>query len=337
MKVVGGIQAPLHVDEDFAIIDGWARLQAARLLGIRCIPVIICVGLNDEQKRQLAILLNCARRQLTRKELVGVIEAELRRRPGISTRYLAELCATNHSLVHRVKKRLIAGGDIPKKTTSEGKEGRLYRFPKIFARNRIERNRIAESLPKAKDDLAEWSLPRTVRRKALGRQYEEARQGDTPANPHRSYKLHNCRFQELLPRGHVKPGTVNLIFTDLLYHDEHLSDWSDLAEFAAESLADDGLLVAVTGVRFLPEIMRRLEARLRYVWQAVITYKIGNVEKTTSSVSLYRPVLLFAKKKYRFDVVFKDCVAGGDREEKCHPYQQDLTAAKALMQQVLRP
>lgn len=283
VKVVGGIQAPLHVDEDFGIIDGWARLQAARLLGIRTIPVIICVGLNHEQKRQLAILLNCARRQLTRKELVGVIEAELRRRPGISTRYFAELCATNHSLVHRVKQRLIAKGEIPRKRTSEGKEGRLYRFPKVFARNRIERNRIAKALPKTKDDLAEWSLPRTVRRKALSRQYEATRQGDTPSNPHRNYKLHHCRFQELISQGYVKPGTVDMVFTDPLYHEAHLPDWSDLADFAHESLAEDGLLVAVTGVRFLPEIMRRLESRLKYVWQAVITYQIGNVEKTTSS------------------------------------------------------
>ncbi len=337
VKVTGGIQAPLHVDEQFAIIDGWARLQAARLLGIRRIPVIICVGLNDEQKRQLAILLNCARRQLNRTELVGVIEAELRRRPSISTRYLADLCATNHSLVHRVKRRLIATGDIPKKTTSEGKEGRLYRFPKIFARGRKERNQAAEAVPVTRDDLPEWSIVRTVRRKALERQYEEARHGDTPPNPHQQYKLYNCRFQELLGRGHVKPGTVDLIFTDPLYHEAHLQDWSDLADFAAEGLAEDGLLVAVTGVRLLPEIMRRLEARLRYVWQAVITYQIGNVEKTTSSVSLYRPVLLFAKKKYRFDMGFRDSVAAGGREEKCHPYQQDLTAAKEIMRQVVRP
>src|SRR5262249_41215509 len=159
-----------------------------------------------------------------RRELIGVIEAELRRRPGISTRYLAELCATNHSLVHRIKKRLITKGNIPKKTTSEGKAGRLYHFSKVFARNRIERNRIVDSIPKTKDDLAEWSLPRTVRRKALERQYEQAHQGDTPPNPHRQYKLFHCPFQELLPRGHVKPGTVDLIFTDPMYHESHLQD-----------------------------------------------------------------------------------------------------------------
>jgi hypothetical protein len=337
VKVTGGIQAPLHVDENFNIIDGWARLQAARLLGIKRIPVIICVGLNEEQKRQLAILLNCARRQLTRKQLVEIIEAELRRRPSISTRYLAELCATNHSLVFRVKRRLIANGEIPSKKTSEGKEGRLYRFPKVFARNRKERNLIAEMMPGVEEELPEWSIVRTVRRKALEKQYEEARQGNTAPNPHRDYKLHNCRFQELLARGLVKPDSVDLIFTDPLYDEDRLPDWSDLADFAHEALADDGLLVAYSGVLLLPEVMRRLEARLRYVWQAVVTYQIGNVEKTTSSVSLYRPILLFAKKKYRFDIVFKDCVAGGEREDKLHPFQQDLEAAKALMRQVLRP
>jgi DNA modification methylase len=61
------------------------------------------------------------------------------------------------------------------------------------------------------------------------------------------------------------------------------------------------------------------------------------VEKTTSSVSLYRPVLLFAKRQYRFDLGFRDSVAASSREEKCHPFQQDLEATKALMRQVLRP
>lgn len=337
VKVTGGIQAPLHVDEDFRIIDGWARLQAARLLGIRAVPVIICVGLDSEQKRQLAILLNCARRHLTRKELVGIIEAELLRRPAISTRYLAELCGTNHSLVHRVKKRLIATGCIPKKTTSEGRESRLYRFPKIFVRGRKERNLAADAVPAAKDDLPEWSTVRTVRRKALEKRYEEARQGDTPPNPHRQYKLYNCRFQELLDRGHVSPGTVNLIFTDPLYAEDHLADWSDLADFAHEALTDDGLLVGYSGVRLLPDIMRRLGSRLCFVWQAVITYRIGNVEQTTASVSLYRPVLLFAKRPHRFEFGFRDSVPAGVREEKCHPYQQDLEAAKGVMRQLLRP
>ena len=189
----------------------------------------------------------------------------------------------------------------------------------------------------AKDDLPEWSIVRTVRRKALEKKYEEARQGDTPPNRHRDYKLYNCPFQELLSRGHVKPASVNLIFTDPLYDEDRLPDWSDLANFAHEALAENGLLVAFTGVLYLPEVLRRLEARLSYVWQAVVTYQIGNLEKTTSSVSLYRPVLLFAKRQYRFDLGFRDSVAASGREEKCHPYQQDLEAAKALMKQVLRP
>ena len=344
VEEAGGVQVPIAVDADLNVIDGGRRLRASRKLRLP-IPVIICHCRDREVLRHYAVLLNCNRRQMSRDELVKLIEEELRMSPSISLRYLAELCGTNKDLVDRTKKRLIESGAIPKREESIGKFGQKFRFPKMLARNRRERNLVVDSQDKA-GELQDWNLPRTVRRKALENEYKKNRTGDIPPNPYEDYKLHSCRFQDLIPQGHVQPGTVNLIYTDPFYHGIHLQDWSDLADFAAEALNEDGLLMAYTGSTDLPEVIRRLEEKLSWVWLATVGYpeRQGKPQFQINVAVHHRPVLIFSKRpRYKFPHPISDfCLAATLKEKaargekKQHEYQQDLSAAKYFMRQVVR-
>src|SRR5438552_448285 len=46
-----GVTAPLLVDEDGVLLAGHGRLEAAKLLGLKALPVISIAGLSPAQKR----------------------------------------------------------------------------------------------------------------------------------------------------------------------------------------------------------------------------------------------------------------------------------------------
>jgi DNA modification methylase len=53
-----GWTCPIIVDENFTILAGHARLEAAKVLGLREVPVIIVSGLSDAEKRAWALADN---------------------------------------------------------------------------------------------------------------------------------------------------------------------------------------------------------------------------------------------------------------------------------------
>jgi len=74
-------------------------------------------------------------------------------------------------------------------------------------------------------------------------------------------EVHHCDFRDLP----VGDGTARLVFTDPLYHREHLGLYTDLGEWAARVLQPGGLLVTYLRTSFLPEVVRRLGQHLTYV------------------------------------------------------------------------
>src|SRR6516225_9237967 len=49
---------PILVDDDFIIICGHARYEAAKELGLKNVPIVVMSGLSDAQKRALALADN---------------------------------------------------------------------------------------------------------------------------------------------------------------------------------------------------------------------------------------------------------------------------------------
>ncbi|MHC4258462.1 MAG: ParB N-terminal domain-containing protein, partial [Planctomycetota bacterium] len=75
---------PVLTDENKGIIDGEQRSQAAAELDLKSVPFNILHGLDDYEKKHLAIKLNAQRRQMTQDERLA-LATELRK-DGLSLR-----------------------------------------------------------------------------------------------------------------------------------------------------------------------------------------------------------------------------------------------------------
>lgn len=93
-----GVQVPILVDENRAIIDGHHRKEIADRLGVDC-PRRFAMDLTDEQKRTLALSLNLDRRHLNREQKRELVERSLEADPHLSDRQHAERTGVSPSTV----------------------------------------------------------------------------------------------------------------------------------------------------------------------------------------------------------------------------------------------
>src|SRR5262249_8825421 len=112
-----------------------------------------------------------------------------------------------------------------------------------------------------------------------------------------------------------------------------------LGEFAREALADDGLLVAYSGLITLEEAFDRLrQAGLHYRWLGINIFRWKN--QVINVHSGFRPVLIFSREDkaipYSFCDTFK--LSAEDRDHQSnHPYEQSLLGMKFWIRQLSRP
>lgn len=101
-----GVVTPVIVDEEGGVIDGINRVRIAAEVGLANIPVSLRSGLSVEQKADLAIALNDARRHLTRAERERIRKEQKVRNiaaaaSGKSTRAIAQEEGVSKDTVHR--------------------------------------------------------------------------------------------------------------------------------------------------------------------------------------------------------------------------------------------
>ena len=107
----------------------------------------------------------------------------------------------------------------------------------------------------------------------------------------------------------VEAGSVDVIFTDPPYPREYLPVWSDLAAFASHALKPSGVLVAMSGQSYLPEVMASLGTHLTYRW--TMAYLMPGADTTIwprKVKTRWKPVLVYgaAEEWLNMDVVHAD-------------------------------
>src|SRR4051794_32075687 len=214
-----GVILPVVKDEFGGVIDGHQRKRACRELGVENYPVLTLQGLTEEEKRDHAHILNFVRRRLTRHQMRGLVAAELKRAPDLSSNWLSQTLGTTDKTVEAVRQRLIATSEIPKFERHRCKDGKFRRVTRILTHTAREAERAQQALRTLGDNTPgrDWSLrfaERKVRRvqtleSIKGRQVSPPGDGDI--------RLYHCPFQRLEQEAGIARGSVNFLLTDFPY------------------------------------------------------------------------------------------------------------------------
>jgi hypothetical protein len=136
---------------------------------------------------------------------------------------------------------------------------------------------------------------------------------------------------------------VSLVLTDPPYPKDSLPLWSDLGKWAAESLAEDGILIAYSGQMYLPEVLSRLSEYLDYWWCGAVIHKgTGNLSPlghpVRKVINCWKPLVMFYKHGgVGFDRTFRDILEGVGPQKTDHNWQQPVEEAKLLIEAFTKP
>ncbi len=337
-----GMLVPVLTDENRGIIDGKHRLQAASELKSKTVPFRILHGLDDREKKHLAIKLNAQRRQMTQEERLAM--ATNLRKDGLSLRQIADILNVGHVTVSRILGAVPdETGELPDKVI--GKDGKEYaakvmRKPKTCTVTKTvgEAKRVFDvcdaiesaDLPKSTIDVKRVEkIGRQVEiNKKRSQEYEDLEVGKA--------KLMVGDFREKCSE--IPDSSVDLCFTDPLYEKDALPIWGDLAEMCSNKLKAGGILMAYSGVLYLPQIHQMLGEHLTYLWTAAI-YHSGRT-KLVRAVQIHqawKPVLVYYKPPLRkYWRPFLDMVSGG-QEKDHHHYEESVAEAIHYIKAVCPP
>ena len=137
---------------------------------------------------------------------------------------------------------------------------------------------------------------------------EEALKKDTgniTISPSDLYKLYN---NDLLLESRIQDNSLDAIITDPPYPYEFIDCWSKLAEFASNKLKEGGILVAMSGQSYLPEVYSRMNIPgLNYYWTCCIKTTVSPNMHQKRLLTHWKPLLFYVKGEYNKTFLKTDC------------------------------
>ena len=322
-----GVLVPIVKDEHGTIIDGHHRCRACVALKIRNIPTITLAGLNEEQKRDHALLLNLVRRKITRKQLRQIIATELKRQPDISNRWLAEIVGSTKNTVESVRKQLLSRGEIDHVDSYRGKDGKSYSVTKIYTERRRQTESAKEALATLGSDAPKKAvslkqLQREAKKKLRTQQRRDRYRKPNDAAP---IRLYHSDFRDLEEIARIDEGSVDLVFSDVPYDKAFTKQFDELGAFAARVLKDGGVFCVYVGVVQVGEAIKAFTKHLDYQATAFSSWLgDGSVIQNLQCITQSTPVLVFSKGKWTRTTRWYNVFHNSDADQDLHMWQKPI-------------
>lgn len=132
--------------------------------------------------------------------------------------------------------------------------------------------------------------------------------------------------------------SVDAIVTDPPYPTESLPLWSTLAEYAADLLVPDGLLIGLTGQIVLPEVMRRIDEHLTFGWMYCQLLPAGQSRIRGRNIYQgWKPWLVYTKGTWpsgRIDW-HTDVLPAVAAEKGAYQWQQSVAPAMEMIERLV--
>jgi len=315
-----GLIKPLTVNPEYVVISGHRRYRAAQALGYTELPVVVETFASPEAEMERLLRENENRGKTPEQQIRegmtwepiekkkaddrltlsqgrgikgpenfpdlnerGDVRDIIARRVGLGTGKTYE---KGKDVVERIDKELLIGDDFH---YGDILRTQLNEQSITAAWNTLDK--IVKAEEKARQKAEEEEAER-IRQQELARQrYLEA------VKKAEHCQLYHCSVADLSQ--HVKRGSIDCIITDPPYPKEFLHVYSDLAKFAAYALKPDGVLLAMSGQSYLPELIKRLSEHLVYHWTACyFTPGPATTLYDRRLATSWKPLLWFTKGEY---------------------------------------
>jgi site-specific DNA-methyltransferase (adenine-specific) len=178
---------------------------------------------------------------------------------------------------------------------------------------------------------------REVRETERKQQREQLKERAALTPKSNRYQIGICDFRT---GNQLADNSVDFIITDPPYPQEFLPLWHDLAEFAARVLKPNGVLIAMSGQTYLPQVMSMLSEHLTYEWMLAYTTPGGQaVQVFPRKVNTFwKPVLLYSKDGRSGDWFGDVCKSStNDNDKRFHEWGQSESGFMDLMRRFVRP
>lgn len=135
--------------------------------------------------------------------------------------------------------------------------------------------------------------------------------------------------------------SVDMVFTDPPYHDEHVELYRELSKLSAHALKPGALCLAYAGKMYLPQILEAMAQHLEYVWQFIVFHPFSTTRSNSRAIfENYRPILVFRKPgqlPHASERPWVQDVVRGRREKDHHDWQQDEDAPRMYIDAYTKP
>lgn len=324
-----GVSVPIEVDEDGMVLDGLVRLRICQELGIRDYPRIVRSGMSDEEKAAYRLVLNLARRHLTRQQKAD-LSVQLHSMGWSRRRIARNLQIDQRSVGRYVESRAANAAPAPQRVV--GEDGRSYPARKVASAvvtTAGEQRAATSALTRLGAQAPAKIIPiNQLKRKA--REAEHAQPLEMPEQLGTAQAVvYHCAITDLP----IEDQSVDVILTDPPYTRDGMAAYSDLSACAGRWLKPGGTLLALTGQMFLPDAIARLSEHLEYRWILASVFDHGNSAiHSKAIINCWRPVLAFRKPGPGKPAMIPDLVRSPRSDKALHPWQQSVVEASTLLQ-----
>jgi hypothetical protein len=153
-------------------------------------------------------------------------------------------------------------------------------------------------------------------------------------SPSDLYKLYN---NDLLLETSIQDNSLDAIITDPPYSHQFIECWSKLAEFASNKLKEGGILLAMSGQSYLPEVYSRMNVPgLNYYWTCCLKMTVSPNMRQKRLNTRWKPLLFYVKGNYNRTFLKTDCYFSEYKDtlegQKFHKWGQSLPLMENIIE-----
>lgn len=325
-----GIQVPVEITPDYVILDGRHRWKAAKELGLAEVPVRF---VNPEAPVEYMAKAATHRRHLTPGQraamavaLLPALEEEAKKNQATSSpgvyggKPLSQ--RIDEPVLRRSDAKAAAAVGANRQYVSDAKRI-LEDAPDLF-----EQVKSADiTIPQARKEMA--------RRETETTREQAAQRGAAMPTPERTRLF--VKDIRQIDAADIADDSIDVIITDPPYPAEYLPLYSDLSALAARVLKPGGLLVAMSGQSYLPEVYQRLSDHLSYWWTACYLAPGASTQLWQRKVlTQWKPLLVFCKGDYSGAWLYDVCKSDAPDKEG-HDWGQSVSGMDSVLQRFAKP